>query len=146
MCYISSSSFPFALANAIATNSITAIIMIPIKTFPINSCFYFGYSYVIGCKNMDIFHLFQISLTCFNSTKQKILLTKNYFLDREDLNYGHCSTLIPSALARASSLSLVMCCLFSVIILYQLFSSSVPCHLTDDIVMTYSPISFPIIT
>lgn len=64
MCYISSSSFPFALANAIATNNITAIIMIPI-----DSCFYFGHSYVIDCKNMDIFHLFQIPLTCFNSIK-----------------------------------------------------------------------------
>ena len=86
MCYISSSSFPFALANAIATNSITAIIMIPIKMFPIASCFYFGYNYVIGCKGMDIFHLFQISLACFNSTKQKILLTKNYLLNREDFS------------------------------------------------------------
>ena len=71
MCYISSSSFPFALANAIATNNIAPIIIIPIKRLPIVSCFYFGYSYVIGCKNIDFFHLFQISLTCFNSTKQK---------------------------------------------------------------------------
>ena len=49
-------------------------------------CCFFFFSYVIGCKDMDIFHLFQISLTCFNSTKQKILLTKNYLLDREDFS------------------------------------------------------------